>query len=126
MTKPAPSLTGLQTDLVRAYRNAGGDGYDELLDADGDPRSHWRALLEGLGELTGTERAQRAMRVDPAERYPSVVAMREELVAFVRQADAASGPVKERHAQLFFQLPDLGTDRCAGVGRLGTCRDPGG
>jgi uncharacterized circularly permuted ATP-grasp superfamily protein/uncharacterized alpha-E superfamily protein len=64
MTKPAPSLTGLQTDLVRAYRNAGGDGYDELLDADGDPRSHWRALLEGLGELTGTERAQRAMRVD--------------------------------------------------------------
>ncbi len=64
MNTAAPSKVGLQTDLVSTYRDAGGAGYDELLDASGQPRAHWRALLDGLGSLSDAERSARAVRLD--------------------------------------------------------------
>lgn len=64
MTKTAPTVAGSRDALLRAYRHAGGDGYDELLDASGNIRPHWRALIEALGDLPEAERNARAVRLD--------------------------------------------------------------
>ena len=64
MNNVAPNLAGLQTDLISSYRAAGGNGFDELLDANGQPRPHWRELLNGLGELSEADRAARSVRLD--------------------------------------------------------------
>jgi uncharacterized circularly permuted ATP-grasp superfamily protein/uncharacterized alpha-E superfamily protein len=63
MKQAALTGAGLQTDLVASYRAAAGTGYDELLDAAGQPRAHWRAFLNGLGELSESDRAARAARL---------------------------------------------------------------
>ncbi len=72
MTKTAPSIAGFSDALVHAYRTAGGSGYDELLDASGSIRPHWRALIQGLGELPEAERAARAMRLDRRVRETGI------------------------------------------------------
>jgi uncharacterized circularly permuted ATP-grasp superfamily protein/uncharacterized alpha-E superfamily protein len=64
MNKTAPAQAGLQADLVSTYRAANGSGYDELLDGSGQVRPHWRALLDGLGEMSEADRANRAQRLD--------------------------------------------------------------
>ncbi len=64
MNNTAPSKAGLQGRLIGSYRSAAGAGYDELLDAHGKPRPHWRALLDGLDDLSEADRAARAVRLD--------------------------------------------------------------
>lgn len=64
MTKTAPSVVGPQNHLLQTYRGTGGRSYDEMLDANGAPRPHWRALLSGLSELSPSERMSRAARLD--------------------------------------------------------------
>ncbi|MGZ9104091.1 MAG: hypothetical protein ACXW3Y_14650, partial [Rhodoplanes sp.] len=64
MNKTAQAQAGLQADLVSTYRAAYGSGYDELLDGSGQVRPHWRALLDGLGEMSEADRANRAQRLD--------------------------------------------------------------
>jgi uncharacterized circularly permuted ATP-grasp superfamily protein/uncharacterized alpha-E superfamily protein len=64
MNHAAPHKAGLQTDLVSSYRSAKGLGYDELLDATGKPRPHWRDFLSGLSELSEDDRVARSGRLD--------------------------------------------------------------
>ncbi len=64
MINTAPSKAGLQRKLIGSYPSTAGAGYDELLDATGQTRPHWRALLDGLDDLSETDRAARAVRLD--------------------------------------------------------------
>jgi uncharacterized circularly permuted ATP-grasp superfamily protein len=57
---PGPSLLGERYDLT-----LGGDRlYDEMFEADGNPRSHYRALFEQLSRLSADEFAERRRAVD--------------------------------------------------------------
>ena len=53
-----------ERDLLSAYRLAKRSGHDELLDAGGQVKPHWRPLLGGLEALSHTERNTRAQRLD--------------------------------------------------------------
>ncbi len=64
MMNSAPSGARTQYDLLHAYRTAGSHGYDEMLDANGAVRPHWRTLLAALAALPEGERNARAAGMD--------------------------------------------------------------
>jgi uncharacterized circularly permuted ATP-grasp superfamily protein len=57
-----PALLGEGYEFSRE----GGELYDEMFDAAGQPRAHYRALFERLSELSGEEFAERRRAVDAA------------------------------------------------------------
>lgn len=64
MTTTAPSYAGDHELALHAYRLAGGDSYDELVDPTGAVRPHWRSFLAALAALPEAERNARAVRMD--------------------------------------------------------------
>jgi uncharacterized circularly permuted ATP-grasp superfamily protein len=63
MTTAAPLSLEVRSDLLTAYRQHAVEGYDELLDASGAIRPHWKSLLQGLGGLSDGDREMRAARL---------------------------------------------------------------
>jgi len=51
-------------DPLAAYADARGGGYDELVDAGGEVRPHWRKFLTALAELSPEDQAHRADRLN--------------------------------------------------------------
>ena len=72
MTKSAPSLTRAEDDLLHSYRAARSGGYDELTDAEGAIRPHWRQFMAGLRDMSDADRAQRAARLDRRVRETGI------------------------------------------------------
>lgn len=67
----APAEIG-RSNPFRAYRAAIADGYDELIDAEGNVRPHWRPFLDGFDSLSLSERQQRAQRLDRRVRETGI------------------------------------------------------
>lgn len=61
-----------ERDQLRGYRSQVSGAHDELLDADGSVRPHWRQFLAKFGELTVAERGQRAQRLDRRVRETGI------------------------------------------------------
>ncbi len=72
MTNTARSISHTAEALLHGYRPTGGGSYDELLDAHGAIRPHWRPLIEGLGSLSEDERNARAIRMDRRVRETGI------------------------------------------------------
>ncbi len=72
MTNTAPSVAAMSDVVFQAYRTAGGDSYDELLDPSGAVRPHWRGFLSALGALPEAERNARAVRLDQRVRETGI------------------------------------------------------
>ena len=51
-------------EQLAAYAQARNGGYDELIDAAGEVRPHWRKFLAALADLSPEEQAQRADRLN--------------------------------------------------------------
>lgn len=68
MTYTAQVRTPVLDQWIDGYRReidgTGRQSYDELVDASGNVREHWRGIVEGLGALTDDDRALRAVRMD--------------------------------------------------------------
>jgi uncharacterized circularly permuted ATP-grasp superfamily protein/uncharacterized alpha-E superfamily protein len=72
MTNMAPSLQEGPPSLIGTYDAKGSGGYDELLDANGAIRPHWRELFNALEELPAGERTSRNARIDHRVRETGI------------------------------------------------------
>jgi uncharacterized circularly permuted ATP-grasp superfamily protein/uncharacterized alpha-E superfamily protein len=59
-------------ELLLAYRRSNRSGHDEALDAAGQVRPHWRALLAGMAALSPAERNARAVQLDRRVRETGI------------------------------------------------------
>lgn len=70
------AATGYSSHLLEAYKLAKGrqpaTGYDEMLDADGQVRPEWRALLAGLESLAPSDRNARSQQLDRRVRETGI------------------------------------------------------
>ena len=64
MTMTAPSFAGTDDDLASLYQALPAAGYDEMIDAAGAIRPHWRRWLDGIERIPRTELASRSERLD--------------------------------------------------------------
>ncbi len=71
MTKTAISDADPHRELLRAYQPPS-SGYDELVDASGTVRPHWRAFQAALGALPPEERESRSRRLDRRVRETGI------------------------------------------------------
>ena len=72
MTNMAPYIQEGEPSLIGAYDAKARGGYDELLDANGAIRPHWREFFGALEELPASERASRNARIDRRVRETGV------------------------------------------------------
>lgn len=72
MTMTALSAQPPRHPWIEAYRAATFPGFDELLDANGEVRSHWRGFLTALDQLPADERNVRAARMENRVRETGI------------------------------------------------------
>ncbi|MBS0242736.1 MAG: circularly permuted type 2 ATP-grasp protein [Proteobacteria bacterium] len=72
MTTEAQADRGPGAEFFERYRPSAA-GYDELVDASGTPREHWRTLLASLQRLQPRDRRARAARIDRQVRETGLV-----------------------------------------------------
>jgi uncharacterized circularly permuted ATP-grasp superfamily protein/uncharacterized alpha-E superfamily protein len=70
-TETERAAASVLSDLVGGYQPKAGV-YDELVDAAGQVRPHWRALIEAFAELPASERASRGTRLDRRVRETGI------------------------------------------------------
>ena len=58
--------------MFAAYRPAVGAAFDECVDASGEIRPHWRALIDCLAKFSDAERLSRAQRIDRRVRETGI------------------------------------------------------
>jgi uncharacterized circularly permuted ATP-grasp superfamily protein/uncharacterized alpha-E superfamily protein len=59
-------------NLVDRYLTSTGGGYDELREASGDARRHWRLFIDGIGNLPPADLAARAVSIDRRVRETGI------------------------------------------------------
>jgi uncharacterized circularly permuted ATP-grasp superfamily protein/uncharacterized alpha-E superfamily protein len=72
MMNMASAITEGGPNLIDSYRTSGDGGYDELRDASGGVRPHWRGFLGGLQELGPAELTSRPARIDRRVRETGI------------------------------------------------------